>query len=84
MITVYGMGGKTFYVSKSDKSKEVIDFEVTKILEEAELKSREIILESKMLILFLKPQLIKEKTLKRDDIEKIINNKFPYLIYKKY
>ena len=84
MITVYGMGGKTFYVSKSDKSKEVIDFEVTKILEEAELKSREIILESKMLILFLKPQLIKEKTLKRHDIEKIINNKFPYLIYKKY
>lgn len=84
MITVYGMGDKTFYASSSDKSKQVIDNEVTKLLERAEAKSKEIIMDSKNLFNYLKPLLIKKQNIRREEIEKIINTNFPYFIYKKY
>ena len=84
MITVYGMGNKTFYASSSDKSKELIDNEVTKLLENAEAKSKEIIMDSKNLFNYLKPLLIKKQNIRREEIEKIINTNFPYFIYKKY
>ena len=84
MITVYGMGYKTFYSSKSDKSKEMIDCEVTTLLEKAENKSKSIISESKHLFEYLKPLLIKDQTLRRDQIEKAINHNYPYILYKKY
>ena len=84
MITVYGMGDKTFYSSKSDKSKEIIDREVTTLLEKAENKSKSIINESKNLFEYLKPLLIKDQTLRRDQIEKAINYNYPYILYKHY
>ena len=78
------MGDKTFYASSSDKSKELIDNEVTKLLENAESKSKEIIMDSKNLFNYLKPLLIKKQNIRREEIEKIINTNFPYFIYKKY
>ena len=84
MITVYGMGDKTFYSSKSDRSKEIIDGEVTNLLEKAENKSKSIINESKYLFEYLKPLLIKDQTLRREHIEKAINHNYPYILYKHY
>lgn len=84
MITVYGMGDKTFYSSKSDRSKELIDREVTNLLEKAENKSKSIINESKYLFEYLKPLLIKDQTLRREHIEKAINHNYPYILYKHY
>tara|TARA_B100000963_G_C22638153_1_gene678739 strand:+ start:1863 stop:3650 length:1788 start_codon:yes stop_codon:yes gene_type:complete len=84
MITVYGMGDKTFYASSSDKSKELIDNEITKLLENAETKSKEIIEDAKNLFNYLKHLLIQKQNIRREEIEKIINTNFPYLIYKHY
>ena len=84
MITIYGMGNRTIYSVNSDKSREIIDLEVNKILENAEKKSLEIINDSRGLIEYFIPQLIQNKVIKRNQVEHVLGTAFPYLLYKLY
>ena len=79
MIISYGMGSKNIYPYASDKSKEMIDIEVSDLLEKATNKSRNIIENSKNLIEELCPVLIDKKVLTRDNIEMKIYRNYPYL-----
>ena len=84
MITIYGMGNRTIYSVNSDKSREIIDLEVNEILENAEKKSLEILNDSKGLIEYFIPKLIKDKNIKRKQVEHVLGTAFPYLLYKLY
>lgn len=84
MIIKYGMGNNNIYPYSSDKSKEVIDKEIFELLNQAGLKSRDIIENSKDLIEDLTDKLIVDKVLKRDTIEMRIYRKYPELFRKNY
>ena len=79
MIVSYGMGSQNIYPYSSDKSKELIDKEVTNLLEKANNKSRNIIEHSKELMEELCPILIKDQLLTRDSIEMKIYRRYPSL-----
>ena len=79
MVVNYGMGGQSIYPYASDKSKELIDNEVTKLLDKAITKSRYIINNSKELMEELCPILISKKVLDRETIEMKIYRKYPKL-----
>ena len=79
MIINYGMGKKNIYPYASDKSKEMIDIEVSQLLEKATNKSRNIIENSKILMEELCPILINKKVLTRENIEMKIYRKYPEL-----
>ena len=80
MIVNYGMGKKNIYSKKSDKSKEMIDFEIMDLLNEASKESKIIIEKSKDLIDELSVKLIEDSVLKRDTIEHKIYRKYSYLL----
>ena len=84
MITIYGMGKRTIYSVNSDKSRELIDLEVNELLENSEKKSLEIINDSRGLIEYFIPILIKDKNIKRKQVEHVLGTAFPYLLYKLY
>lgn len=79
MIISYGMGKKNIYPYASDKYKEMIDIEVSELLEKATNKSRNIIENSRKLMEELCPILIDKKVLTRDNIEMKIYRKYPEL-----
>ena len=79
MVKSYGMGTKNIYTYSSDKSKEMIDVEVSKLLDRATNKSRNIILQSKELMEELCPILVSQKSLTRDNIEMKIYRKYSHL-----
>lgn len=79
MVKSYGMGTKNIYAYSSDKSKEMIDVEVSKLLDRATNKSRNIILQSKELMEELCPILVSQKSLTRDNIEMKIYRKYSHL-----
>jgi cell division protease FtsH len=80
MIVKYGMGKNNIYPYYSDKSKEIIDREISELLNEAANTSKSLIEKSKNLIEELSDVLIKEKVLKRDKIEMKIYRKYRYLL----
>ena len=80
MIVNYGMGKQNIYPYTSDKSKELIDNEVSELLNEAIEKSKYIITKSKDLINNLVNELISKKSMSRDTIEIKIYKKYPYLL----
>ncbi|VVU95707.1 ATPase family associated with various cellular activities (AAA) [seawater metagenome] len=79
MIVTYGMGSKNIFPYASDKSKEMIDNEVSNLLEKALEKSRNIITNSKELMEELCPILIEDQALSRDTIEMKMYRKYPSL-----
>ena len=80
MIVKYGMGKNNIYPYYSDKSKEIIDKEISELLNEAANTSKNLIEKSKNLIEELSEILIKEKVLKREKIEMKIYRKYRYLL----
>jgi len=79
MILSYGMGSQNIYSFASDKSKEIIDKEVSSLIGEALNKSRYILENSVDLMEEICPILIKMQVLSRDTIEMKIYRKYPHL-----
>ena len=79
MILSYGMGSKNIYSFASDKSKEIIDEEVSSLILDAVERSRYILENSIMLMEEICPILIKMQVLTRDTIEMKIYRKYPHL-----
>jgi len=63
MILQYGFGKNIIYSMNSDKTKEIIDNEIMKLIDEANEKSKEILLKNKKSILLLSNELEKRKKL---------------------
>ena len=79
MILSYGMGSQNIYSFASDKSKELIDKEVSSLISEAITRSRFILENSVELMKEICPILIKTQVLTRDTIEMKIYRKYPHL-----
>jgi cell division protease FtsH len=80
MILSYGMGTKSIYSFASDKSKELIDEEVSKLICDAMASSKYILSEAKELIEDMCPVLVEKQVLTRDNIEMKIYRKYPHLL----
>jgi len=79
MIMTYGMGNKLIYPYTSDRSKELIDSEISELLDIAYTKAKLIILNSKKLIEECANVLVTEHILTPEFIEKKISSKYGYL-----
>jgi cell division protease FtsH len=79
MIIYYGMGTNVIYPSLSEKYKELIDIEVIKLINEAYRCSEEIIKKSKDFIFETAELLKKDKILKADMLNELIETKYNYL-----
>jgi len=80
MITYYGMGEKVIYPSNSEKYKEMIDNEITKLLQEAYTYAS-IIIENSKDFIYESALLLKEKRmLTADQLMKIIENNYSDII----
>ena len=80
MVVYYGMGTNIIYPSLSDKYKELIDNNVVDLINNAYNYAEIIIIHSKDLIFETSEILKREKILKADKIEELINNKYKYLL----
>ena len=79
MIIYYGMGSNVIYPSLSEKYKELIDIEVIKLINEAYKCSEIIIEKSKDLIYETSELLKKDKLLKADMLNELIETKYKHL-----
>ena len=79
MIIYYGMGSNIIYPSLSEKYKELIDIEVIKLINEAYRCSEIIIESSKDLIYETSELLKKDKLLKADMLNDLIEKKYKHL-----
>ena len=79
MIVTYGMGKKNVYSLNSDKTKEIIDYEIMEIISDASREARNILEKSRDLVNELSKILIKESVLKREDIEQLIQKKYKHI-----
>ena len=79
MIIYYGMGSNVIYPSLSEKYKELIDIEVIKLINEAYRCSEIIIEKSKDLIYETSELLKKDKLLKADMLNELIETKYKHL-----
>ena len=79
MIIYYGMGSNVIYPSLSEKYKELIDIEVIKLINEAYMCSQVIIEKSKELIYETSELLKKDKILKADMLNELIETKYKHL-----
>jgi cell division protease FtsH len=77
MIVDYGMGKSTIYPRSSDKYKEMVDFEVAELIEEANQMTRFIIENCRDVIKYCSCILKTEKILKIEELTEIIEEKFP-------
>jgi cell division protease FtsH len=80
MIVYYGMGSNIIYPSSSEKYKELIDNEVIELINNAYNYAELIITECKDLIYETSELLKKDKLLKADKIEELINNKYKHVL----
>jgi cell division protease FtsH len=76
MVIYYGMGSNIIYPSNSEKYKELIDNDVIQLINNAHNYAEIIILNCKDLIYETSEILKKDKLLKADKIEEIINEKY--------
>jgi len=79
MILTFGMGSKLIYPHASDRSKEIIDTEISELVDIAYTKAKIIILNSKKLIEECANVLTTEHILTPEFIEKKINTKYLHL-----
>ena len=77
MIIYYGMGTNIIYPNSSDKYKEIIDNEVTKLINDAYIMAQIIVKKCKNFISECAIILKNEKLLKIDKMTEIINEKYP-------
>lgn len=77
MVTYYGMGKNIIYPSLSDRYKELIDDEVVNLINDANNVASFIVKNSRNLIKECAEILKKEKILKIDELNKIIDEKYP-------
>lgn len=77
MIVYYGMGSRLIYPSLSDKYKELIDNEITLLINDAYKMAQFLVKNSKNLIQECAVILNKEKILKMDKLTEIIQTKYP-------
>ena len=80
MIIKYGMGTKNIIPSLSDKNKEIIDNEITELINLSYNKAKRILTSSKKLIEECSQILIDDHILTTETIIKKINNKYSYLM----
>jgi len=80
MIITYGMGNNVIYPFSSDKYKEIIDNEISTLLETAYNKAKFLIINSKGLIEECSKILVDDHILFPEMINKKINNKYSYLL----
>ncbi len=80
MIITYGMGNSVIYPFSSDKYKEIIDNEISSLLETAYNKAKFLIINSKGLIEDCSKILVDDHVLFPEIINKKINSKYPYLL----
>jgi cell division protease FtsH len=76
MVLYYGMGTNLIYPSNSEKYKELIDTEVSNLINNAYDYAEMIIIKSKDLIAETSEILKQEKIIKADRIEELINKKY--------
>ena len=76
MIVYYGMGSNIIYPNTSEKYKELIDNEVIQLINNAYNYAEILIINCKELIYETSEILKKDKLLKADKIEELINNKY--------
>jgi len=81
MVNKLGMGEKLIYIDTSDKSKELIDLEVTKLINIAYNQAKDIIIQSKNLIDELADELATDYILLPEKIENKIKLKYLHLLY---
>jgi cell division protease FtsH len=80
MIVYYGMGNNIIYPSSSEKYKELIDNEVIQLINNAYNYAEIMITHCKELIYETSEILKKDKLLKADKIEELINNKYKHVL----
>jgi ATP-dependent Zn protease len=80
MITYYGMGEKVIYPSNSEKYKEMIDNEITKLLQEAYTYASIIIEESKDFIYDGSLILKEKRLLTADQLMNMIKNDYSHIM----
>jgi cell division protease FtsH len=80
MILYYGMGSNIIYPSSSEKYKAMIDNEVIELINNAYAYAELIITECKELIYETSELLKKDKLLKADKIEELINSKYKHVL----
>jgi ATP-dependent Zn protease len=80
MVLYYGMGSNVIYPSSSDRYKEMIDNDVIELINNAYGYAELIILECKELIYETSEILKKDKLLKADKIQDLINEKYKYVL----
>lgn len=80
MILYYGMGRNAIYPKMSDKYKEMVDLEVSTLIEDAYKMSSLIVKNTKALIFESANILKKEKIIKIDTLTKLINEKYPEVL----
>ena len=79
MILYYGMGNNVIYPNTSEKYKEIIDIEVMNLINKAYKRAETILENSKDLIYETSEMLKKEKVLKIDILNSLIEKKYNYL-----
>jgi cell division protease FtsH len=80
MITYYGMGEHIIYPRDSEKYKEIVDDEISQLIEDAYMCSQYIIRESKDFI-FESAEILKEnKTMKIEELMDLLNTKYSHLL----
>jgi len=80
MIVYYGMGSNIIYPSSSEKYKELIDNEVIELINNAYNYANIILVKCKELIYETSEILKKDKILKAEKLEELINEKYKYIL----
>lgn len=79
MVLYYGMGSNIIYPSNSEKYKEMIDTDVIELLNDAYRYAQMLIITCKELICETSEILKRDKLLKADALNKLIDSKYKYL-----
>ena len=80
MITYYGMGESAIYPSNSEKYKEIIDNEITKLIDDAYDDAFKIINNSKAFIYECSLLLKENRVLTAEQLSEIIKTKYPKIL----
>ena len=79
MVVYYGMGTNVIYPSTSDKYKEMIDADITELINKAYNSAKMILIKSKKLVEETSEILKREKYLDAESIHELINKNHKYL-----
>jgi cell division protease FtsH len=79
MITYYGLGDRIIYPSNSEKYKEMIDNEISRLIEDA-YNYAELIIRTSKDFIFEGAELLKQnKTIKSEELIELMNTKYSHL-----